>query len=157
MKVSNIVVIFEKTTISSLNAVIIEIIWIINSKVIIYVFEDRSLFKNTRKTISAVEIADENILQINIMKKIIIQLFKRSTLTLTNVLYLSNLIINLISTVMLKEKNIEFHSSASKTLYFEYYEQHISYVNVITRPHLLRTVTVIQSAESKSETIFHWS
>ena len=139
MKVLNIVVAFKKTTINSLNAIIIKTIWIINSKIIIHVFEDQNLFKNTRKTFSTVEVADGNILQINIIKKIIIQLSKKSTLTLINILYISNLKINLINTAMLKKKNIEFHNFISKTSYFEYYEQHVNYVNVIKRQYLLKT------------------
>ena len=39
---------------------------------------------------------------------------------------------------MLKEKNIEFHNSVSKTSYFEYYEQHVNYVNVVKKQYLLK-------------------
>ena len=72
------------------------------------------------------------------MEKIVIQLLKKSKLTLINVLYVLNLKMNLISTAMLKEKNIEFHNFVNKTLYFEYYGQHVGYVNVIRRQYLLR-------------------
>ena len=40
---------------------------------------------------------------------------------------------------MLRKKNIGFHSSVNKTLYFEYYEQHVDYVNVIRKQYLLKT------------------
>ena len=39
---------------------------------------------------------------------------------------------------MLKKKNIKFHNSVNKTSYFEYYEQHVSYVNVIRKQYLLK-------------------
>ena len=97
------------------------------------------MFRNTRKTSSAVEVADGNILQINTMGEIVIQLPRRSKLTLTNVLYVPGLKVNLISTAVLREKNIGFHSPASKTPYFEYYEQHVDYVDVVRRQYLLRT------------------
>ena len=87
---------------------------------------------------STIEVADDNILQINIMRKIVIQLFKRNKLTLINVLYVSNFKMNLINTAILKEKNIEFHNFVNKTSYFKYYEQHVSYVNVIRKQYLLR-------------------
>ena len=72
MKVSNIVVVFEKIIINLLNAIIIETIWIIDSKAIIHVFKNQNLFKNTRKMFSTVEVANDNILQINIIRKIVI-------------------------------------------------------------------------------------
>ena len=97
------------------------------------------MFRNTRKTSSAVEVADGNILQINTMGEIVIQLPRRSKLTLTNVLYVPGLKVNLISTAVLREKNIGFHSPASKTPYFEYYGQHVGYVDVVRRQYLLRT------------------
>ena len=45
---------------------------------------------------------------------------------------------NLINTAMLKEKNIDFHNFISKTSYFEYYKQHVDYVNVIKKQYLLK-------------------
>ena len=40
---------------------------------------------------------------------------------------------NFINIAMLKEKNIEFYNFVNKTSYFEYYEQHMNYVNIIRR------------------------
>ena len=96
------------------------------------------MFKNTRKTFSVIEVADDNILQINIIKKIVIQLFRKNKLTLINVLYVSNLKMNFINITILKKKNIEFYNSVNKTPYFEYYEQHVNYMNVIKKQYLLR-------------------
>ena len=114
MKVLNIVVIFEKTTINSLNAIIIKTIWIIDLKIIIHVFKDRNLFKNTQKTFLIIEVADDNILQINFIKKIVIQLFRKNKLILINVLYISNFKINFISTAMLKKRTLIFTTLLTK-------------------------------------------
>ena len=55
---------------------------------------------------------------------------------LINVLYILDFKMNFINIVILKKKNIKFHNFVNKTLYFEYYEQHMSYVNVIKKQYL---------------------
>ena len=45
---------------------------------------------------------------------------------------------NLISITILKKKNIEFYNFINKTSYFEYYEQHVNYVNIIKKQYLLK-------------------
>ena len=55
-----------------------------------------------------------------------------------NVLHVSNLKKNFINIAILKEKNIEFYNFVNKMSYFEYYKQHVDYVNVIKKQYLLR-------------------
>ena len=59
-------------------------------------------------------------------------------LTLINVLYTLNFKMNFINIAILKEKNIEFYNFINKISYFEYYEQHVDYINVIKKQYLLR-------------------
>lgn len=129
----------QKTTIGTLNAAIKGTVWIVDSGATVHVSGDKRLFRNMRSTTSSVQVANGDTINIGSMGDISINLPGGSTLTLTNVLYVPGMKVNLLSTAMLREKQIGFFSPAEDTSYFEFKGQHVAYVDVVCRQYLLRT------------------
>ena len=130
-----------------------DIVWIINSDVIIHVSDNRELFQNFQKISSSrFQTIDDTILNINDFEDIFIKLFKNRTLTLTQVLYISKIIVNLISVVFLNEKNIETYFS-NKSAYLNYFDQYVIFANNVHKQYLLKTEinTIINFREQKSK------
>ena len=119
------------------------IVWIINSDIIIHVSDDKKLFQNFQKINSLrVQTANDTILNINDFKNIFIKLLKNRTLTFTQMLYISKIIVNLISVVFLTEKCIEIYFSFNKSAYLNYFDQYIIFANNVHKQYLLKTCKI---------------
>ena len=135
-------------------AFIQDIVWIINSDVIIHISDNRKLFQNFQKVNSSrIQTTNDTILNINDFEDILIKLFKNRTLTLTQMLYVSKIIVNLISDVFLNENNIEIYFSSNKSAYLNYFDQHVTFANNVHIQYLLRTEinTIMNFREQKSK------
>ena len=79
----------QKTTIGTLNAAIKGTVWIVDSGATVHGSGDKRLFRSMRSTTSSVQVANGDTINIGSMGDISINLPGGSTLTLTNVLYVS--------------------------------------------------------------------
>ena len=77
-------------------------------------------------------------LKINNFENIFIKLFESRTLTLTNVLYMLKIIVNLINIVFLNEKRIKVYFSFNKSTYLNYFDQHVIFANNVYKQYLLK-------------------
>ena len=68
-------------------------------------------------------------------------------------LYVSKIIVNLISVASLNEKNIETYFSLNKSAYLNYFDQHVTFANNVHKQYLLKTEinTIINLREQKSK------
>jgi len=73
---------YYKLKIDYLVVAIASVVWIIDSRTTIYVFENRNLFKNVRHNYAKVETINNTILLIKEMSNYLIYLFKDSNLIL---------------------------------------------------------------------------
>ena len=65
---------------------------------------------------------------------------------LTNVLYVSKIIVNFINIVFLNEKKIEAYFSFNKSAYLNYFDQHVIFANNVHKQYLLKiNVNMIMS------------
>ena len=127
-----------------------------NFDVFIHVSGDKRLFQNFQKiNNSRIQTTDDTILKINDFENIFIKLFESRTLTLTNMLYVSKIIVNLINVVFLNEKKIEAYFSFNKSTYLNYFDQHVIFANNIHKQYLLKidvnTIMSFRERQSKQQ------
>ena len=83
-------------------------IWILNSNTIFYCSNNKILFKNLKLTNDVARIINDKIIRIEIINNISIQLINKKTLILSNIRYISKLIINLINILNLYYRKFNF-------------------------------------------------
>lgn len=93
---------------------------IINLEATIYVFGNRNLFKNLYYNNTNIETTNRFVLSIKDIDKCLIQLSKDNSLTFTQILFMFNIKINLISITTLENKNIEYYFSSKRFIYLNY-------------------------------------
>ena len=92
-------------------------------------------------------------MNINDFEDIFIKLSKNHTLTLTQILYISRIIVNLISVIFLNKKNIKAYFSFNKSAYLNYFDQHVTFANNVHKQYLLKIEinTIMNLREQKSK------
>lgn len=131
---------YHKLKIDHLAAAIAGVVWIIDSGATIHVSGDRNLFKNLRHSHAKVETADGSILPIKCMGDCMIQLPGGSDLTLTQVLFVPGIKVNLISVAAFGDKGIGCYFPAGRPAYL-YKGQHVAFTDNVKQQYLLRTET----------------
>lgn len=129
---------YHKLKIDHLAAAIAGVVWIIDSGATIHVSGDRNLFKNLRHSHAKVETADGSILPIKCMGDCMIQLPGGSDLTLTQVLFVPGIKVNLISVAAFGDKGIGCYFPAGRPAYL-YKGQHVAFTDNVKQQYLLRT------------------
>ena len=133
-----------QTTINRLTASIEGAVWILDSGATKHVSGNRSLFTNFNPENSqSVQTASGEILPIGGTGDVVISLSNQSTLTLTDVLYVPGLTVNLVSTPRLWHKGIAVGFPPGKPAILEYGSQFIAHADNVEDQFLLRNEDVL--------------
>ena len=163
LSTSNITSLFKfidliQTTINRLAASIKDVVWILDFDATKHVFENRNLFTNfTHDDSQIVQTASDKNLTIERTKDVIISLSNQSTLILIDVLFVSDLIVNLISTSRLWHKRIIVSFSSMKLASLRYDSQLVAHADNVNDQFLLRNEVVLAMHMNNSQSCFKMS
>ena len=131
-------------TINRLYARIDEVVWILNSDVTKHTSENKRLFSNMRlERRQLVQTVDEHIISMRDVDDVIIALSNQKTLTLIDVLFVSEMTVNLVSTSRLWHNEIEIYSSSHELTVLKFNFEVVTYANNVVDQFFLRTNVVL--------------
>ena len=163
LSTSNITSLFKfidliQTTINCLAASIKDVVWIFDFDATKHVSDNRNLFTNfTLDDSQIVQTASDKNLTIEKTKDVIISLSNQSILILIDVLFMSDLIVNLISTPRLWHKRIIVSFSSMKLASLRYDSQLVVHADNVNDQFLLRNEVVLAMHMHDSQSCFKMS
>ena len=115
-------------------------IWILNSNATHHCSNNKILFKNLKSTNNVARTTNDEIIRVEIIDNVSIQLINEKTLILTNIRYLSKLIVNLINTSSLHHRNFNLTYSI-KILCNIFNESHlVDQIDMIDNVYIFQTL-----------------